>query len=539
MKRYDWILLVLTFIFLSACGGADSTAGLEVDGDSDAHDNLSGVDDDSPADGDDPDGDDPDGDDPSDDSEQYEEIVENAFLSTETDPFSTFSIDVDTASYSNVRRFLENGRMPPPDAVRIEEMVNYFDYDYEPPDNEDPFAVYIDSADCPWKNDHNLIRIALKGKLLGEDRPPSNLVFLLDVSGSMSSGNKLPLLKRAFKLLVEQLDENDRVAIVVYAGASGLVLPSTTCDRKHEIIEALDDLQAGGSTAGAAGIEQAYSVAMENFLENGNNRVILATDGDFNVGLSSDAALQNLIEEKAETGVLLSVYGFGMGNLNDSMLEKLSNHGNGSYGYIDSYEEAQKVFVYDILGTLYTIAKDVKIQVEFNPEQIVAYRLLGYENRMLNYDDFNDDTKDAGEIGSGHSVTAFYQVVPVGSEVGYDVEEGEGTADQSTTFSNNTVAKLHLRHKAITFDGPAADESILATYDLSKNGHSVFDAADVDFRFASMVASFGMLLRGSAYCGDANYQTVHDTAAEALGADVLQYRAEFLELVSIASDLRD
>jgi len=529
MKTYYLVSLIIGLFLMSSCVGYDTASGdvsNMVDGDM-MEDGDSMVDGDS------------DSAEPDENNEQYEEIVENAFLSTGTDPFSTFSIDVDTASYSNVRRFLENGQMPDPNAVRIEEMVNYFDYEYAVPENDDPFAVYIDSADCPWKDGHQLIRIAMKGKELGQDRPPSNLVFLLDVSGSMSYGNKLPLLKVAFKMLVDQLDEQDRVAIVVYAGASGLVLPSTSCDRKHEIIEALDGLQSGGSTAGAAGIQQAYAVAVENFLPNGNNRVILATDGDFNVGMSSDDELTSLIEEKAETGVFLSVYGFGMGNLNDSMMEKLSNNGNGNYGYIDSLDEAQKIFVYNILGSLFTIAKDVKIQVEFNSDKISAYRLLGYENRILDYYDFIDDTVDAGEIGSGHTVTALYQVVPVGNEVGYDVEEGEGTAEMRTEFDENVVAKVHLRHKEITYEGPAADESILNTYALQDDSHLLFDSADNDFRFASMVASFGMLLRGSKYFGDSSYEMVTEKASTALGPDVLQYRAEFLSLVAMAKELQD
>lgn len=584
MKRQTWILLALVLLLLSACSDAedgnpsdgdtwhedgDASDGDASDGDAPDGDVTDGdrpdgdrPDGDTAADGDDywddVDGDCPDGDwsypdgdtaadgdedsgwyeDGDDNTDSYEDIVENGFTSTESSPFSTFSIDVDTASYSQMRYNLTNGRMPPPNSVRIEEFINYFDYDYEPPTDGSTFNVFMDSADCPWKDGHHLLRIALKGKLLEEDeRPDSNLVFLIDVSGSMSSHNKLPLVKEGLKLLVNQLREGDRVALVVYAGASGVVLPSTSCANKTAIIDALERLEAGGSTAGAAGIRLAYQVAEENFISNGNNRVILATDGDFNVGVTNNTELKRLIEEKAQTGVFLSIYGFGMGNYKDDRLEMLSNAGNGVYGYIDNLDEAKKIFVNDFLGSLYTIAKDVKIQIEFNPDQIAAYRLIGYENRVLNYEDFEDDTKDAGDLGSGHTVTAFYQIVPVGVEVGYDLKPGEDTTEQRTSFESNEQVKVHLRHKPVTFQGPVVEESILETFALAEESHVSFAQAHLDFRFASMVASFGMLLRGSAYKGDTSYDIVHTTAGGALGEDYHGYRAEFLTLVRAAESL--
>ena len=352
-------------------------------------------------------------------TEAYDRIVENPFLAVMQNPLSTFSIDVDTASYANARRFLNQGMLPPPDAVRIEEFVNYFLYRYEPPkDKETPFAAAVTIADCPWTPEHRLARIGIKGwEMPRSERPASNFVFLLDVSGSMQPQNKLPLVKQSIRMLTEQLDERDRVAMVVYAGASGLVLPSTSCDDKRAIYEALDRLDAGGSTNGGAGIQLAYDVATQNFLPGGVNRVVLASDGDFNVGVTDQGSLTRLIEEKAKSGVFLTVLGYGMGNVKDATMEKLADKGNGNYAYIDTLNEAKKVLVEQMQGTLVTIAKDVKIQVEFNPAQVSAYRLLGYENRMLRAEDFNDDTKDAGEIGAGHTVTALYELVPAGQEI--------------------------------------------------------------------------------------------------------------------------
>jgi len=351
--------------------------------------------------------------------DRYDALVENPFRTVKDHPLSTFSIDVDTASYANVRRFLlQEGRLPPPDAVRIEELVNYFDYDYAGPEDDVPFAAHIEVAGCPWTPGHRLVRVALKGKEFpDEQRPPSNLVFLLDVSGSMNSPDKLPLLKQGMKLLAEQLGENDRVAIVVYAGSEGLVLPSTPGTDQATILGALERLQAGGSTNGGAGIDLAYRIAQENFIEGGVNRVLLCTDGDFNVGTTSTGDLVRMVEERATAGVFLSVLGFGRGNLNDAMMENISNKGNGNYAYIDGVTEARKVLVEQMGGTLVTIAKDVKIQIKFNPAQVAAYRLIGYENRILAAEDFDDDEKDAGEIGAGHTVTALYELVPAGMEV--------------------------------------------------------------------------------------------------------------------------
>ena len=347
--------------------------------------------------------------------EAYDRIVENVFKNPVDHPLSTFSIDVDTASYANVRRILNYGQLPPPDAVRIEELINYFPYDYAEPTDQTPFAVHVDAATALWKPEHRLVRIALQGQTIDtSDRPDANLVFLIDVSGSMRSTNKLGLVKQSFNLLVEQMEARDRIAVVVYAGASGLALPSTTANNQETIKHAIDNLQSGGSTNGGAGIELAYSVAQQHFIEEGINRVILCTDGDFNVGTTDRGSLTRLIEEKAKTGVFFSVLGFGVGNYQDATMEEFSNKGNGNYGYVDSIKEARKVFVDEMLGTLMTIAKDVKIQVEFNPTLVGAYRLIGYENRMLAKEDFNDDTKDAGEIGAGHSVTALYEIIPAG-----------------------------------------------------------------------------------------------------------------------------
>ena len=352
-------------------------------------------------------------------TEEYDAIHENIFLEPSKNPLSTFSIDVDAASYSNIRRFLNNGQKPPIDAVRIEEMVNYFAYDYREPDGEDPLSIYTEIGVSPWNENHQLLHIGLQGKNVPTvDLPASNLVFLIDVSGSMAADNKLPLLRSSFKLLTKQLRAEDRVAIVVYAGAAGLVLPSTAGDQKDKINSALDNLQAGGSTAGGAGINLAYKIAKENFSEGGNNRVILATDGDFNVGASSNAAMERLIEEKRKDNIFLTVLGFGMGNYKDSKMETLADKGNGNYAYIDNISEAEKVLVNEFGGTLFTIAKDVKLQIEFNPAKVRAYRLIGYENRKLDKEDFNNDKKDAGDLGSGHTVTALYEIIPVGVESG-------------------------------------------------------------------------------------------------------------------------
>ncbi|MEZ4525940.1 MAG: VWA domain-containing protein [Desulfobacterales bacterium] len=465
-------------------------------------------------------------------TEQYDHIQEIGFKSPIHDPLSTFSIDVDTASYANVRRFLNENRMPPEDAVRIEEMINYFSYDYPEPDGKEPFSLTLESASCPWKPEHRLVHVGIKGKDIPmEQIPPMNLVFLLDVSGSMNSPDKLPLLKKAFQLLTDQLRAKDRVAIVVYAGAAGLVLDSTSGNEKKTILEAIGRLESGGSTAGAQGIQQAYDVAKKNFIRNGNNRVILATDGDFNVGVSSDGELVRLIEEKRNEGIFLTVLGFGTGNLKDSRMEKLADKGNGNYAYIDSLLEAKKVLVKEMGGTLFTIAKDVKIQVEFNPAKVKAYRLVGYENRMLNKEDFNDDRKDAGELGAGHTVTALYEIIPAGSK-----ESVPGVDDlkyQTTQIKSGSAEMLTLK---LRYKLPGEDQSRLRTRALTDSGPS-FEKASENLRFSSSVAGFGMLLRKSEFKGSMNYGEVIRIAKNARGKDENGYRAEFIRLVEQAEML--
>ncbi len=467
--------------------------------------------------------------------DKFTPIVENIFHRPKDAPLSTFSIDVDTASYSKVRMYLTQNALPRPDAVRIEELVNYFSYDYKPPTNDDPFAAHVEVAQCPWEPKHRLARIGIKGKVVEkEQRPSSNLVFLLDVSGSMNRDNKLPLVLRGMKMLVEELGENDRVAIVVYAGAAGMVLDSISADQKEIILNALDRLHAGGSTNGGAGINLAYQTALDHFIEGGVNRVILCTDGDFNVGVTGTDTLVRLAEEKAKSDIFLSVLGFGMGNHNDAMMEQISNKGNGNYAFIDTDDEARKVLVEEINGTLVTIAKDVKIQVEFNPLEVLAYRLIGYENRMLAAEDFNDDTKDAGEIGAGHTVTALYEIVPADVE-----EEEEVTAPvdalkyqkrvrASAAAKTGELLTLKLRYKQ-----PTGDKSTYLDFPVTDSGHD-FGQTTRDFRFAAAVAEFGLLLRNSRYKGNATYAAVHEIATEAANGDESGYRKEFLELVAKA-----
>lgn len=463
--------------------------------------------------------------------EQYDRIVENDFQLVQVKPLSTFSIDVDSASYSNVRRFINNGQLPPKDAVRIEEFINYFTYDYPNPQGDRPFSMVTEISEAPWKRAHKLVHIGLQGKRLEtENLPSSNLVFLLDVSGSMSSPNKLPLLKSAFQLLLDELGEGDRVAIVVYAGAAGVTLPSTPATEKETILEALNNLSAGGSTAGGEGIQRAYEVARENFIESGNNRVILATDGDFNVGVSSDAELVRLIEQKREQGIFLTVLGFGTGNLQDAKMEKLADKGNGNYAYIDSILEAKKVLVNEIGATLLTIAKDVKIQVEFNPAKVAAYRLIGYENRQLQAQDFSDDTKDAGELGAGHSVTALYEVIPVGAKTNIELPsvdelEYQQTEIDASAYETNELMQVKLRYKQ-----PDASESQLMVQPVVDAGVRL-DATSENFRFSAAVAGFGMLLRDSKYKGEITFEEVLELARESRGEDANGYRAEFMRLV--------
>ncbi len=468
-------------------------------------------------------------------TESYDHVSDNAFKAVADEPLSTFSIDVDTASYSNVRRHLDSGRLPPAGAVRIEELVNYFDYAYEPPSGRDPFASHVEVAGCPWNADHRLARIGLKGwEIPNNERPASNLVFLLDVSGSMNQPNKLPLLKDALGLLVEQLGADDRVAIVVYAGAAGLVLPSTSARDGRAILEAMDRLKAGGSTHGSDGIHLAYETAADHFIEGGVNRVILATDGDFNVGTTSQSGLVDLVEEKARSGIFLTVLGFGMGNYKDSTLEKLADKGNGNYAYIDTQAEARKVLVEEISGTLVTIAKDVKIQVEFNPAQVGYYRLIGYENRILAAEDFNDDTKDAGEIGAGHTVTALYEIVPAGVPLnapGVDALKYQQPVHLSPDAASGELMTLKVRYKE-----PDGHVSKKLTFPITDSGRS-YATASADFKFAASVASFGMLLRDSPYKGTSTFDGVIELAGEGAVRDRHGYRAEFVRLVKKARNL--
>ena len=471
-------------------------------------------------------------------TEAYDKIVENEFKRVEDHPLSTFSIDVDTASYSMLRRMLvEQGRMPPPGAVRLEELINYFDYGYSPPQDGQPFATHIGAARCPWNEKHNLVRIGLKGRIVDRtERDAANLVFLLDVSGSMRRPNKLPLLKNAMQMLVENLNEKDRVAIVVYAGASGLVLPSTVCADKQKILDALERLQAGGSTNGGAGIRLAYATAAANFIEGGVNRVILCTDGDFNVGTTNQSELVNMIEKKAKEGVFLTVLGFGMGNYKDSTLEILADKGNGNYGYIDTKAEAKKLLVEGLSGTLVTIAKDVKIQVEFNPRHVRGYRLLGYENRMLRKEDFNDDTKDAGEIGAGHTVTALYEIIPADSEEKIEKPKVDELKYQKPIETADDAGSQELLTVKLRYKEPDGDKSKLIVFPM-KNAVSEFDEADPDTKFAAAVAAFGMVLRNSEFKGNADYDRALDWAKSSLGKDKFGYREEFLKLVRVAKSL--
>ena len=466
---------------------------------------------------------------PGHDTEEYDRIYENPFLATVKNPLSTFSIDVDAASYANVRRFINSNQLPPRDAARIEEMVNYFSYDYPQPTGKHPFSIITEISTCPWKSDHQLVHIGLQGKKIDlENSPPSNLVFLIDASGSMSYHNKLPLLKSSFRLLVNQLKEQDRVAIVVYAGAAGVVLPSTSGDKKNEIIDALDKLKAGGSTAGGAGIQLAYKIAKENLKKNGNNRIILATDGDFNVGPSSDAELERMIEEKRKEGIFLTVLGFGMGNYKDSKMEKLADKGNGNYAYIDNILEAKKVFINELGATLFTIAKDVKIQVEFNPVKVKAYRLIGYENRMLRAEDFKDDTKDAGELGAGHTVTALYELIPVGVKSdlpGVDDLKYQETKIKEDAQKSNELMMVKFRYKepkgAVSkLIEKAVDDKVIK-----------FDETSDNFRFSAAVAGFGLLLRDSKYKGNLKFADILQLAKESKGNDNFGYRSEFIMLV--------
>ncbi|MDD4687485.1 MAG: von Willebrand factor type A domain-containing protein [Candidatus Cloacimonadaceae bacterium] len=468
-------------------------------------------------------------------TEQYEAIEPNIFHSPLSEPLSTFSIDVDTANYSNIRRIIRQGYLPEPSSVRIEELVNYFAYDYPMPENNHPFTVYSEMSVCPWNQKRNLVHIGLQGKKLDLGKaPPSNLVFLLDVSGSMDSPNKLPLLKKSMKLLVNNLRGNDKVAIVVYAGAAGEVLPSTSGNNKKAIFDALDTLHAGGSTAGGAGIQLAYKIAKENLIPNGNNRIILCTDGDFNVGASSRAHLSDLIESNRNEGVFLTVLGYGMGNYKDNTLELLADKGNGNYAYIDDIKEAKKFLVNEMVSTLYTIAKDVKLQIEFNPAHVKAYRLIGYENRLLNKEDFKDDTKDAGELGAGHNVTAVYEIIPMNSNE--TIPELDELKYQDVKISSEAQRSPEIMTIKLRYKLPDGDVSI--PFDLPvKNEINPLENASESFKFSSAVIGYGMMLQNSEYKESLTWQMVKDLASASIGKDTEGYRAEFLILVDSASKL--
>ncbi|QHI38841.1 TonB-dependent receptor SusC [Kordia antarctica] len=460
-------------------------------------------------------------------NESYKEINENIFKRTSLAPLSTFSIDVDKAAYSNIRRMINNGQKVPVDAVKIEEMINYFEYNYTQPIDTHPFAVHTEVGVTPWNKDTKLLKIALKGKEIPlAEIPPSNFTFLIDVSGSMSAQNKLPLLKSAFKLMVNKMRPEDKVAIVVYAGAAGLVLEPTSGDNKQKIMNALDNLQAGGSTAGGQGIELAYKIAVENFIKDGNNRVIMATDGDFNVGQTSTASMEKLIEEKRKSGVFLSVLGFGMGNYKHDKLEALADKGNGNHAYIDTMQEAHKIFGKEFGGTLYTIAKDVKLQLEFNPNIVQGYRLIGYENRLLADEDFKDDTKDAGELGAGHTVTALYEIIPVGVKTEYLKSVDDLKYTKTTTSSESFTKELltvKLRYKKPNEDKSQELKTVVENVLTSK--------LSSDFKFTAAVALFGMQLKDSEFHNNSSLDNVIALAKSGRGEDKSGYRAEFIRLV--------
>lgn len=470
-------------------------------------------------------------------TEDYDRIVENRFLAATQNPLSTFSIDVDEAAYSNVRRYINNGSIPPAGAVRIEEMINYFDYAYPQPTNEDPFSVNTELSECPWNAQHRLVHIGLQGKEIPlQNLPNANIVFLIDVSGSMEEPNKLPLVKASMNLLADQLRADDKVAIVVYAGNAGLVLPATSGANKIAVKEAIDQLQAGGSTAGGEGIQLAYKVARENFIKGGNNRIILATDGDFNVGASSDDELVSMIEKERKSGIFLSVLGYGMGNYKDNKMQQLADKGNGNHSYIDNINEARKVLVSEFGSTLFTIAKDVKLQIEFNPAKVQAYRLIGYENRVLAAEDFNDDKKDAGELGSGHTVTALYEVIPAGVKSEFitkvdDLKYQPVKNSNPVTSGGDELMTIKLRYKK-----PDGDVSKLIVHPVTDAHIALANTSD-NFRFSAAVASFGMLLRNSEFKQNASFQQVISLAKSAKGTDANGYRQEFINLVQAAGSL--
>ncbi|GAT62431.1 vWA domain-containing protein [Paludibacter jiangxiensis] len=468
-------------------------------------------------------------------NEEYKSFAENRFKDAKADPLSTFSLDVDAASYSNIRRMINLGQKPEKNSIRTEECINYFSYNYPNPTGKHPVNILTETQSCPWAKDHLLVRIGVKAKEIPSDNlPASNFVFLIDVSGSMGSANRLPLVIASMKLLVNNLRDKDRVAIVTYAGAAGEALPSTPGSDKQKITEALNNLQAGGSTAGGAGIQLAYKIAEKNFIKGGNNRIILCTDGDFNVGVSSTDDLESLIAEKRKTGVYLTVLGYGMGNYKDAKLQTLAEKGNGNHSYIDNLQEANKVLVSEFGSTMYAVAKDVKLQVEFNPKYVNAYRLIGYESRLLNKEDFNDDKKDAGELGAGHTVTAFYEIIPVGVKNNYgsvdDLKYQKTNVSAATSNNSNELMTVKLRYKPIDSDTSIKMEVPVMAGDREKK-------MSEDFAFASAVAMFSQLLRDSDFKGDATYDKVVELARKGLGNDPQGYRREFIRLAEAAKQL--
>lgn len=468
-------------------------------------------------------------------AEEYKEIAENNFKTVSESPLSTFSIDVDAASYSNMRRYINKGELPPADAIRTEELINYFSYDYPQPTGNDPVKITTEVGACPWNVKHRLVRIGLKAKEIPTDKlPVSNLVFLIDVSGSMYGPQRLGLVQSSLKLLVNNLRDEDRVAIVVYSGSAGEKLPSTSGSDKQKIREAIDELTAGGSTAGGAGIKLAYKIAKQNFVKGGNNRIILCTDGDFNVGVSSDEGLEKLIEQERKSGVFLTVLGYGMGNYKDSKMQVLAEKGNGNHAYIDNLQEANRVLVNEFGATMHTVAKDVKLQIEFNPSQVQAYRLIGYESRLLKDEDFNNDAKDAGEMGAGHTVTAFYEVVPAGIKSDFmgkvdDLKYQKTKPAPAVTNNSKELLTVKLRYKAP--DGNTSKKIEQPLIDDKK------EKVSSDFRFASAVAMFGQLLRDSDFKGDATYDKVISLAKTSLDNDEKGYRREFIRLAETAEGL--
>ena len=469
-------------------------------------------------------------------TEEYSEFAESPFYSPKEAPLSTFSIDVDTASYANIRRMLNDGYLPQEAAVRVEECINYFSYDYDEPKGSDPYKINTEMARCPWDDENYLLMVGINAKQPDMDElPPSNLVFLIDVSGSMDSDDKLPLLQSGFKMLTDTLSEDDRISIVTYSGDVSVRLEGVSGENKSKIKREIDRLNAGGSTAGGAAMEIAYEIAAENFIEGGNNRIIMATDGDFNVGISEEGELERFIEKKRDDGIYLSMLGFGTGNVKDSKMELLADKGNGNYSYIDSAQEANKVLVQEMASTVYTLAKDVKVQVEFNPANVMAYRLIGYDNRRLADEDFNDDTKDAGEMGLGHSVTVLYEIVPIGAEPKTDpLRYADNDGEEEGAAQPLDYEWLYIKTKYKKPDSDTSEENI----EVAVTDDDITGKPSDDFMFASAVAEFAMILKGSQYC-DGDMQSAIERAKDGRGADDDGYRAEFIRLAQLAENLID